>query len=265
MALRLKNLFGKLKKTSKSSQSEANANERHLGFPQEVARIPVEKKGWRRLIPGGNYKKVLRWFGTNKTQVPFLKSSFVEQNERMMNVREKVLLEAKLPKETIQRALHLFRLRKAARVAASTTGYCTRNTTLEFINFLEKEMRERVKHAQLYPGTFDKEQKEWLELLGNVLKAIKKVSKTSNVKERIKMAKTRKNDFMVLRMEGAEATELALNPSAKKISRIVDLGGFVAGVLQISIDERLKKVVGQDYYDEIKKKEIAESKRRQMD
>lgn len=261
MAIRLKNIFGKRRKSSANvSKNEASSND-HLGLPKEVARIPIEKKGWRKLIPGKNYKRVLSWMGGKENKNVISKVSFVQQNEQKMQVRKRFLLEAKLPKETLQTALHLYRLRKAASIASSTTGYCTRNVALEFIKFLEKEMRETVKHAQLHPGTFSKQQGEWLKILEQNLKGIKWSVNTLDVKGRVKMAKARKNDFMALRMEIAEDSELVLNHSAKKISRIVDLGPIIAQTVLISIDERLKKLIGQDYYDEIKAREKAELKR----
>jgi hypothetical protein len=265
MALRLKSFFQKRKADSASKKGQSQDGRAHLGFPQEVIRMPIEKKGWKKLIPGRIYRKVLSWSGTSRTSIPFLKSTFVGQNEKMMKVREQVLLDAKFPKEAVQRALHLFRLRKAARITSSTTGYCTRNVALALTNFLEEEMREQVKYAQLHPGTFGAKEKENIQTLGQMLTAVSKFSKTTNVKERMRMARLKKNDYMALRMEGADATELALNPNAKKTSRIVDLGPFIASYLQMVIDERVKKVVGQDYYDEIRTQEIAESRRRQME
>jgi hypothetical protein len=265
MALRLKGLFGKRKNSSSSTTSIKGAKENHLGFPQEIARVTIEKKGWRRLVPGRIYQKVLRWHGASRSSIPLSKSSFVEQNERMMRLREQVLNRANFPEEQFQRARHLFRLRKVARIASVTTGYCTRNASLALTKYIEEEMRERVKYAQRHPATFGETEAENLKTLKQILTAISKINKTTNVKGRMRVAQVKRNDFMALRIEQAETTEFALNPKAKTHSRIVDLGGFISEYLEMVIDERLQKVIGKDYYDEIKAQEIIEARRRKME
>lgn len=70
---------------------------------------------------------------------------FLQKNERLMNVRKKALLDLGFRGEKLSKILYLFRLRKAATILANSRGLATKETILEFSEFIRKNRTTLVK------------------------------------------------------------------------------------------------------------------------
>jgi len=231
----------------------ADGAESYHGFPQKVADVPLERKGWRRYLPFGRTKGVFRLQLPSGARLKPTKSRFVVENEAVMDLRKKTLHEFGVPQQNIARALRLFRIRKAASYASSSTGYCSRNAALAFVDMLEQEMRELVHNSVAKPGTFSEKTRNKLDTIQNTLNSIRKFISTTNVVERIRMRRLKNSPMLMMRMSVAETTELAINPTAEKTSRIVDLGLMLPRVVRMISEEQLIRLIGKDYYDELEK------------
>jgi len=171
---------------------------------------------------------------------------FLQKNERLMNVRKKALLDLGFRGEKLSKILYLFRLRKAATILANARGLATKETIIEFSEFIKKNKPKLIK---LFSGN-KSAIKMFASTFENSLKYV----------DSEQLGKIINNPLNSSLVEEVQKAQIALKPDLdpKRFSRLVPFNNYftffamsdlVGRMIENEIGEKyesFKKIVGKE-------------------